>query len=60
MIALFLLVFSITLSPIAFAQTTDSAATTTTTEAQKTDTAFNNKTMKSVFKELFKELQVYV
>ena len=49
-IALFLLVLTITFSPVAFAQAVDSVATTT--EAQKTDTAFNNKTMKSVFKEL--------
>ena len=48
--ALFFLVLSITFSPVAFAQTTDSAASTA--QAQTTDTAYSNKTMKSVFKEL--------
>lgn len=52
LIALFLLVALISLSPVAFAQATDSAASAINTEVQKTDTAFNNKTMKSVFKEL--------
>jgi len=51
LVALILLVVSLVISPVAFAQSVDSGAVTTT-EAQKTDTAFNNKTMKSVFKEL--------
>jgi hypothetical protein len=50
LIALFLLVISISLSPVCFAQTVDTNSTTT--QAQTTDTAFTNKTMKSVFKEL--------
>jgi hypothetical protein len=52
LIALFLLVLSITFSPVAFAQTADSSTSAASTEVQKTDTAFTNKTMKSVFKEL--------
>ncbi len=50
--ALLVLVLTISFSPVAFSQTADSIATSTTTEVQKTDTAFTNKTMKSVFKEL--------
>jgi len=50
LIALFLLVLSISFSPVCFAQAVDTMATTT--QAQTTDTAYSNKTMKSVFKEL--------
>lgn len=50
-VALFLLVLSITFSPVAFAQAVDSTSAAST-EVQKTDTAYTNKTMKSVFKEL--------
>ena len=50
-IALFLLMLTLTFSPVAFSQTVDTT-TATTIEAQKTDTAYSNKTMKSVFKEL--------
>lgn len=50
-VALFLLILSISFSPVAVAQAVDTAAPVSA-EAQKTDTAYTNKTMKSVFKEL--------
>ncbi len=52
LLALLLLVLSISFSPVAFSQAADSSAAATTTEVQNTDTAYTNKTMKSVFKEL--------
>jgi TRAP-type C4-dicarboxylate transport system permease small subunit len=49
-VALLVLVISIVYCPVAYSQTTDSVASTEQT--QTTDTAYSNKTMKSVFKEL--------